>query len=167
MIQHEKRNKLRELMAVYEINKDYTNEQFLDDIILFFTKEEKEGIIICKVRNCEECKYEYHENMDEPCKSCDEDACNWVPKPLTTPNNNEMKEINITTPEGVQFFGEMCKNDCDQMAQENNGKWCDFSLYLDKEYDEGKTEFRLVINSDKSFYIHPFGKDGNTFDGKL
>ena len=66
-----------------------------------------------------------------------------------------------------KIFKEMCAKDCKQMAQENNVAWCELSLYLDSEHDEGKTEFRLIVNADKSFYIHPLGKDGKTFDGKL
>ncbi len=57
--------------------------------------------------------------------------------------------------------------ECDNITWENNVKWCSLSLYLDSEHDEGKTEFRLRVNADKSFYIHALGKDGKTFDGKL
>ena len=71
------------------------------------------------------------------------------------------------TEEEEKQFKEMCVKDCKKIAQENNINWCGLSLYLDTEHDEGKNEFRLVVNSDKSFYIHPLGKDGKTYDGKL
>ncbi len=64
-------------------------------------------------------------------------------------------------------FREMVTKDCKLMSKENNANWCELSLYLEDEFDQGKTEFRLVINSDKTFYIHPLGKDGKTLDGKL
>lgn len=78
-----------------------------------------------------------------------------------------LKNNYIMTPEREAEFREMCKKDCDRMTQENNIAWCLLSLYLDAEHDEGKREFRIVINDDKSFYIHPLSKDGKTFDGKL
>ena len=71
------------------------------------------------------------------------------------------------TKEEEKIFREMCARDCKRMAAENNAAWCELSLYLDGEHDEGKTEFRLVVNADKSFYIHPLGQDGKTLDGKL
>jgi len=48
-------------------------------------------------------------------------------------------------------------------------KWNDFSSYLKKEHGEGKREFRLVVYGckNKTFYIHPYGKDGESFDGEL
>ena len=66
-----------------------------------------------------------------------------------------------------KIFKETCEKDCKRMTHENNVAWAKLSLYLDAEHDEGKSEFRLLVNSDKSFYIHPMGKDGKTFDGKL
>ncbi len=64
-------------------------------------------------------------------------------------------------------FKERCAEDCKKIARENNVAWSCFSLYLDEEHDQGKTEFRLVVNEDKTFYIHPLEKDGKTYDGKL
>lgn len=64
-------------------------------------------------------------------------------------------------------FRKMSLKHLEKLAQENDISWCELSLYLEREYDDGVTEFRLVVNKDKSFYIHPFGKDGKTFDGKL
>lgn len=65
-------------------------------------------------------------------------------------------------------FKDMVKQECDTMAKENNEKWCQLSLYLENEVDEGKTEFRMVVNPhNKTFYIHPMGKDGISYDGKL
>lgn len=78
-----------------------------------------------------------------------------------------IKEILVTPDEFAKELYSKINDDCKRMAQENNLAWCDLSLYLDAEHDEGKTEFRLVVNADKSFYIHPLGKDGKTFDGKL
>jgi hypothetical protein len=69
--------------------------------------------------------------------------------------------------EEQKIFKEMFERDCKRMASENNAAWCELSLYLDGEHEEGKREFRLVVNDDKSFYIHPLGKDGKTLNGKL
>ena len=53
-----------------------------------------------------------------------------------------------------------------EMIKENGLKYQELKAYLEKELKEGKTEFRLKLNQDKSFYIHPLGKDGKTFDSK-
>ena len=82
MIQHEKRSMLKILAQRWRGNNGDIHD-FLDDIIqLFEQSEEKENkaITIKKIRNCEECLYELHTHHDEPCKSCDEDACNYKPK---------------------------------------------------------------------------------------
>jgi hypothetical protein len=50
---------------------------------------------------------------------------------------------------------------------ENNIHWCAFILYLKREYNEGKIDFHLRIQGNSTFYIHPQGKDGQTFDGKF
>ena len=39
--------------------------------------------------------------------------------------------------------------------------------YLTKEFKEGKQEFRLFIQDNGAFYIHPQNEDGETFDGNL
>jgi len=39
--------------------------------------------------------------------------------------------------------------------------------YLKSEKAEGKSEFRLVVNNDGSFYIHPYNQDGETYNGQL
>jgi hypothetical protein len=57
-------------------------------------------------------------------------------------------------------------------AQENGKTEADsltvqeFKNYLLKEFEEGKTEFRIITQNEKGFdwYIHPIGKAGNTFD---
>lgn len=36
--------------------------------------------------------------------------------------------------------------------------------YFGKEVSEGKKEFRLVFTDDETVYIHPIGKDGETYD---
>jgi len=77
------------------------------------------------------------------------------------------KISNKMNKEEEKIFREIVAKDCKRMAQENNVAWCGISLYLDGEHDKGKSEFRLVVNDDKSFYIHPLGKDGETYDGKL
>jgi len=41
---------------------------------------------------------------------------------------------------------------------------CPFREYLKSEQSEGKTEFRIVLKSDNTFYIHPLGKDGTSRD---
>ena len=64
-------------------------------------------------------------------------------------------------------FKKMVAKDCKEMAKKNNINWCELALYLETEKDEGKNEFRLVVNNDNSFYIHPLNKDGKTFDGNL
>jgi len=66
-----------------------------------------------------------------------------------------------------KLFKETCEQDCKRMTHKNNVAWAKLSLYLKSEYDEGKAEFRLLLNSDKSFYIHPVVRNGKTFDGKL
>jgi len=47
-----------------------------------------------------------------------------------------------------------------------------FEEYFRKEVAEGKTEFRLVARVGEqtktvTFYIHPLGRDGQTFDGHV
>ena len=42
-----------------------------------------------------------------------------------------------------------------------------FGDYLDSEFKQGKTEFRVVVNRSDGhteFYIHPLGKDGESCD---
>ncbi len=39
--------------------------------------------------------------------------------------------------------------------------------YLSKEISEGKTEFRIAMQSKDEGIIHPLGKDGNTYDFKI
>ncbi len=64
-------------------------------------------------------------------------------------------------------FREKCQKDCEKMTFDNNVKWATLSLFLENEFSEGKTDFRLHINEDKTFYIHPVGKDGQTLDGVI
>ena len=71
------------------------------------------------------------------------------------------------TPQEEKEFKEMVAKECKRMTRKYILTYSGISTYLDQEHDEGKTEFRLVVNSDKTFYIHPLGKDGKTFDGKL
>jgi len=71
------------------------------------------------------------------------------------------------TPQEEKEFKEMVAKDCRRMARQHILSWAGMAIYLEDEFNEGKNEFRLFVNSDKSFYIHPLGKDGKTFDGKL
>ena len=77
--------------------------------------------------------------------------------------------VDIGTVEGDAFIisKDRMKEDCKKLAQENNISWACLSIYLDEQHDKGITEFRIQVNSDKTFYIHPFGKDGETFDGRI
>lgn len=77
-----------------------------------------------------------------------------------------VKSAELTKEQEVEFK-ETCKTDCDKMAQENNTRWASFSLFLGEEFSEGKIDFSLHINEDRTFYIHPEGKDGKTFDGDI
>lgn len=71
------------------------------------------------------------------------------------------------TPQEEKEFKETLSRDCRRMTRKLILTWGSLSEYLDTEHEDGKTEFRLVVNADKTFYVHPLGKDGKTFDGKL
>ena len=69
--------------------------------------------------------------------------------------------------ENEQKLRNELKQFCNDKTLEYVGKWIDLKEYLQAEFTEGKTEFRLAFQSDKAFIIHPMGKDGKTLDMTL
>jgi hypothetical protein len=45
-----------------------------------------------------------------------------------------------------------------------SGKWEQLRKYLLEESSQGKREFRISMQSDTSFLIHPLGEDGAAMD---
>ena len=54
-----------------------------------------------------------------------------------------------------------------ELNQEFINKWVLFSLYLEQELAEGKTEFRIAFQDSERFIVHQIGKDGTTLDLEL
>ena len=63
---------------------------------------------------------------------------------------------------------ELIEHTTPALIDRNNKKWIELSTYLwEQMHKNNAHEFRLVLNKDDTFYIHPFGVDGKTLDGKL
>lgn len=43
-------------------------------------------------------------------------------------------------------------------------KWLQLICYLNEEKDKGKTEFRIALQGNMKFIVHPLSKDGKTVD---
>lgn len=54
-----------------------------------------------------------------------------------------------------------------EMLAKNGHRYLKLSIYLRSELKQGKTDFRIHINSDNTVYIHPIDKDGETLDLEL
>jgi hypothetical protein len=66
------------------------------------------------------------------------------------------------------FIKKMVSDSIPEIRETSINNWAKLSVYLDKERRENNaTEFRIVVNADDSFYVHPLGQDGNTLDGNL
>lgn len=54
-----------------------------------------------------------------------------------------------------------------ELMRENSLKFHSLNRYINKEFKEGKREFRLVVSDNGDAYLHPFNKDGETHDIKF
>lgn len=43
-------------------------------------------------------------------------------------------------------------------------KWLQLMCYLSEEERQGKTEFRIALQGNMKFMVHPLSKDGKTID---
>lgn len=66
------------------------------------------------------------------------------------------------------FIKKMVEESTPEIEKANNEKWIKLSVFLYEQRTTNQAnEFRLFVNDDDSFYVHPFDKDGDTLDGKL
>ena len=71
------------------------------------------------------------------------------------------------TKEEEKKFREMVTIECKRMRNQMVINWAEFTLYLEKEYSEGKTEFRIAFQDATHVIVHPLGKDGKTLDMEI
>lgn len=64
-------------------------------------------------------------------------------------------------------FDSLLRESILELTRENSLKFHSLNRYVNKEFSEGKREFRLVVSDNGDAYIHPLGKDGETHDLKF
>ena len=66
-----------------------------------------------------------------------------------------------------QNFDEFLTKSILEYARENSLKFHSLNRYINKGFEQGKREFRLVVSDNGDAYVHPLWKDGETHDLKF